>query len=224
MTRRVQVLNDDPTAAAPALEWVDAEQFLQFTQLPANIVPFFVLAGYSNPSGANYTGASVAIDQLIAVPFVVYGSHSYNRLGFVHTVIGGAGSQVQLGVYKDNGNGYPGAQALTILGSKIGATFNTAIGATTSPSPPRLATFPGGWELSNELVWLVYIAGASATAPSIGVVNQTHITNMAGLGEFSTLPPTLRIATPYLVPLPDPFPTGAVSNIQVPLLMMEMLT
>lgn len=216
-------MNDDPAAGAPALEWVDAEQFLQFTQLPASVVPFFVLAGYSNPSGANFTAGAPAIDQLIAVPFVVYGSHSYNRLGFVHTVNGGAGSQVQLGVYKDNGSLYPGAQALTTLGSKIGATFSTATGATASPSPPRLALFPGGWELSNELVWLAYHTG-SGTAPTIATLLQASIINMAGLGEFSTLPPSLRIALPYAVPLPDPVPTGAASNTQVPLLMMEMLT
>lgn len=141
-----------------------------------------------------------------ATPFVVPRAVTLSRIGLEVTVAGDVGSLVRLGIYADNGSGYPDALVLdagTVAGDAVGVAENTIsqaltpglywVGAvaqnvtTTQPSIRGIATTSG------------------ATAPQMPLSTSTPATNslssvgFAGLSITgalpSTFPSTVNVST-----------------------------
>ena len=112
-----------------------------------------------------YTGATgstiVVQGHLYAVPFYVGTSHQFTAIGAFITTGGSAGATAELGIYADNGKGYPGALVLD-----AGSVAVVSTGATAEISGLTQTLAPG-------LYWLVYGATGSPADPD--AIGQAYI-------------------------------------------------
>lgn len=92
--------------------------------------------------------------RLVAVPWVVCKGGTIDRIGISVDTAGGSGAVVRLGVYEDDGSGYPGALLLDAGTATTTANF-TEVNITVSQAVK-----------SMTLYWLVHVAqgGASPVA------------------------------------------------------------
>jgi hypothetical protein len=139
---------------------------------------------------------------MYAVPFLLGARHSFQALGINVTVAGssgGAGAAVRMGVYADNGNGYPGALVLD-----AGTATTIAIGAT-------IVAFAGALDLIPGLYWLVAVPQNAPTTQATvtangGLLSPSPIGGVSVTAN-STAYATAGAAAPGA--LPTPFPGGA---------------
>lgn len=159
---------------------------------------------YTSPA-ANGTGA-YANGELLAIPFFLIEDATFDRIGLGVTSAGQAGSTIGIGIYADDGDGFPGARVLdagTVPGD--GATGIKQI--TISHA------------LEADLYWLAAVfLNAVTTRPTV----RTHqITPMFGIGD----PTASQVSdnsnmVGYNVTgqssLPANFPTGATATWNAP--------
>lgn len=156
------------------------------------------VAGTWYPVSAAVSANLVLNDYLYAVPFYVGAEHTFSKIGCNTTVIGTSGAVAELGVYADNGDGYPGD-----LITDAGSVATTTLGVLEITEDISLA--PG-------LYWNVYGSGGSpATQATV-----THFASAPStvLGASS---PAGSVAVGYAYngagytggALPATFPTGA---------------
>lgn len=119
--------------------------------------PFYVAGNWYSTMASATTAMSAALveNTLYAMPFYCGKSHTFQALSMDVTGLGGAGSVLRMGIYQDNGSGYPGA--LIIDGSTVAATTPTG-GKSVSISQALSA---GVW------YWLAAAAQGSVTTPTV---------------------------------------------------------
>lgn len=160
-----------------------------------------------------YTGASgstiVVQGHLYAVPFYVGTSHRFTAIGAFITTGGSAGATAELGIYADNGEGYPGA---LVLDAGSVAVVSTGAAAEISGLTQTLA--PG-------LYWLVYGAtGSPVTQATPSRYSSPPVVIVGGSG-----PTAVSIgydATGALTgALPAAYPAGANVTATAPIVQLE---
>jgi hypothetical protein len=160
---------------------------------------------FGNPGDTALAVLTVA-STLYAVPVQVPNNISLASLG-ISTTTGQTGGACHLGVYEDNGSGYPGA--LIVDSGAITGMTATAINSASLSSPPSLLP---------STVWLASIFTASSTMPSVAGIDPlyTGATN-AYLGADTAAHAAAASATAFTGisvagtygALPANFPSGA---------------
>lgn len=148
--------------------------------------------------GSNSVGTAVltAQNSAYAMPMPVNKTHTFVAIGFNVTVIGSTGGTVRLGIYADNGSGYPGALVLD-AGTVAVATGTGAKTITISQT------------LTPGLYWLVAAPQGGTTQPTITTVAAVFI-----VGWFGCLSPGTGAGNEGWTvgsvsgALPGTFPTG----------------
>ena len=123
---------------------------------------------YYGPAGGRST-TTMAAGLLTFVPFWVGASTSFTRIGAEVTTAGAAGSLLRLGIYRDNGNGLPGA--LTVDAGTVDA-------ATTGAKELTIAQ-----TLAPGLYWLAALAEVGS--PIVRTVSTVNLTPV-GAGSLVT--------------------------------------
>lgn len=112
---------------------------------------------YATPYNSRST-AALTLNELRLTPLIISETTTFDRIAAEVTTAGAAGSVVRLGVYADDGTGFPGALVLdagTINGTSVGAQALTIsltldpglywIGAVAQTATATMRTFnPGG--------------------------------------------------------------------------------
>jgi hypothetical protein len=151
------------------------------------------------------------INRLYAVPFVVQETKAFDRIACEVTGTGGAGCIGRMGIYADNGDGYPGA----LLVNAGSADLNT--------SGIRELTI--NQSLSPGVVWLAFVeqvtdavqvrgwspVSANGSAPPIGRTDGS----VTGIYQLS------YCAAGSSGVLPDPFPSSIGPSTDAPVLTLR---
>lgn len=161
------------------------------------------------PSDNNSTAGTLLVDGTgYTYPVVFTESHTFQAMGFSVNTIGTTGSVAHLGIYADNGSGYPGA-----LVQDLGTVATTTVGVQTITASITLS--------AGVLYWLVCVPqGAPTTQFKIVTVNgstsellgnntpngkaESWVT--AGIGDGA---------------LPATWPTGGALAVNPPVLQLE---
>lgn len=150
------------------------------------------------------TTTSVAVNTLIAVPFVA-SPHAWDRIAFELTTVSGANGKARVGVYAVDeareGSMYPGA--LLVQGGDTAVSSGTGAKSTTINYQPQ----------DGRLYFAAYLCGTAA--PTVRAIPVAGI--RAHLGFPSTLGATgavgYTVASTYsTTTLPATFPTGATAR------------
>lgn len=174
-------------------------------QLLSTLVsPLVPQIGSALLNDANYTGPGVVgavalgIDALRAVPFVVTRTGVINRIGFVITVVGGAGALARCGVYSaDPANSYYPATLLADGGSQI-ADGTTGFKSTVVNIPVE----------AGQVLWLVYSAGVAA--PTINALSAKTDNHLLGSSSANPIVANNSITVSLAhAALPATFPANA---------------
>ena len=162
---------------------------------------------YGVPTGATQGAVLTVASTLYAYPVTLVGNTPIKTISnYVTTGQTGGGSHI--GIYADNGSGYPGA---LVNGSDSGAL------AATASTTAETATYATPVTLAPGLYWLASIFTATGTYPSVNGITETAATSTNDLG-FDTLAHAyatsgawvtgISVANTYGA-LPAVFPTGA---------------
>lgn len=115
----------------------------------------------ASPAGSS-TSSTLGVGTLRLLPWIVHRAITIDRIGAEVTSAGDAGSKLRLGIYADNGNGYPGA--LVLDAGTIDGDSATVQSVTISQA------------LSPGLYW---VGGAvqvvSVTQPTVRTINTSWI-------------------------------------------------
>lgn len=149
------------------------------------------------PLSTATTGAP-ANESLHAVPLTVPPeAAAIDRIGVEVTVAGATGALVRLGVYADDGNGYPGELLLDA------GTLPAA-----SAGQKEIAV---ALALEEELLWLAYVAQAApVTLPTIRVLGSATAVAPIGAATPGSSAAAWRVSAAVPGELPATFPTSGV--------------
>jgi len=163
---------------------------------------------YGLPAGVTPVSFLTVASTLYAYPIFIPNSVTLAALQ-ADVITGQTGGKVELGIYADNGAGYPGALvAGTDTGDLDGTTNTTIVGPTNLAVP-----------LSPGWYWAAIQAAATSTMPSIagstvGYTNQ--LGNLLGsdsathlLAQGSEAPMAIKKTSVTYAALPANFPAGA---------------
>lgn len=197
--------------AAPEMEAVSISQLGMGI---GNVVPWVAGRFYGNPVGNTPTGILTVTGTIYAYPlFIPATTIKTVNLG---VQLGQTGGNAHVGVYSDNGAGYPGS--LVVDFGAIGALTSTAT-VTLTVSTPQV--------LNSGLYWVASVFTATSTFPNVYGVNTSYSTivpNQVGfdtaahaLATSAEAPSGISIASATSVygTLPSTFPTGATLSLNV---------
>jgi len=141
-------------------------------------VPLVASRFYGLPAGATPGTLLTVTGTLYAYPYFVPGPATIKTLG-IDTTTGQTGGGAFIGIYADNGAGYPGALVAT--------SNNTAALAATSGAAVQNYTPTTALSLSGGLYWLASIFTASGTFPTVADVSATYTPLFSQLGADTAL-------------------------------------
>lgn len=151
-----------------------------------------------NLAFSSTTRANLPLNTLRAAPFLVPQNCTLDRIGVRVIAAGGAGANIRVGVYSDNGNLYP--NALLVDGGELDATGTGILLATVSVNlAPGIYWLVGNSD-DNQIDW-----DCVNTAPMLSLVDSIA----SGGGGWT-------VASAYAA-LPASFPVGAVTDYNVPM-------
>lgn len=170
----------------------------------------FLAGRYYPQLNSNGTALLLTANTATAMPFVVGATHTFPAISVQSTIVGSTGSLVRLGVYADNGSGYPGA-----LVQDCGTVAGTALGQLLITVNNNLA--PG-------LYWLVASGqGSPVTQPTLVTPNTNYAQQ---LGIFGSAAGTSSNNGGYTIAgvsgaLPNPMTAGGSATTQPVLVSLE---
>ncbi len=145
---------------------------------------------YGSSQDTNAATQATTIDLLTAIPFIVTRSESFDRIS-MNVTISGAGSG-RLGIYADDGSGFPGAL--------IDDSGIIAVGSTGEKNVVIDETLAPG------LYWLVSIFDVIAT---MSAINEASVRGVLGHTSVSTDAANTIEHTQAFGALPNPFPSSS---------------
>ncbi len=152
---------------------------------------------YTSPhNGNNLTVSAIVANRLYAVPFVVSVPIDIDAIA-AHVSTAAAGKLWRLGIYKDNGNCYPGALA--------GDSGPQSVAATGYFSYPLTA------HLDPSLYFLVVISDGT---PSMNIFGGYCMLNVLGYNLSNLTPFTYLYHAQAFGPLPALFPAASPTLVQ----------
>lgn len=154
-------------------------------------------------SAENYTTkttAALGVNVLKAQPFLVRREMSIDAFVAEVTTVGSF--NFRMGIYADNGSGFPGARVA------VGAT--EADGST--PAAPSLRTVAVTTTLQPGFYWLAIVTAGSITFRADANGAWPAWTGFINGSNATIIQPHYTVAFTYAA-LPDPFPVGAAFNV-----------
>lgn len=145
----------DTQLAAGALPEMEAASLSQISSYMGGNVPLVASRFYGVPRGATPGTLLTVTGTLYAYPFYLSGPTTLVTLG-MYTTSGQTGGAARIGLYTDNGAGYPGNLVSGSDGGALACTSGAAIQNNTVS-----LTLAGGW------YWLASIFTASSTFPTV---------------------------------------------------------
>lgn len=126
------------------------------------------------PGIGNRATGTPTLNELRAVPWVVPRTSRWDRAGIENKTVGGAGSITRIGLYRDNGAGYPGALYVDFgtFDSTVAAMLANTVDFTVAPGiwwAAAVAQIAApGWETTSNFNWLVNTQDPSVGSASAG--------------------------------------------------------
>ena len=162
---------------------------------------------WSVPVMGNATVA-VAADTLLAFPFILQTTTKMDTITFRVGTVGTATAAARVGIYRDNGNTYPGA----LIFDSGSIAVDSGTGAKNTTITSGLQIFPPG------LYWAVYVNGVAA-GPLLRV--QSGATHLIGIQGVDSGGGSIAGGYGYSVAhtfgaLPDPYTGGATMLTTAP--------
>ena len=133
---------------------------------------------YGLPAGSTPGTLLTVTGTLYAYPYYVSGPTTIKTIG-IDTTTGQTGGAAFLGLYADNGAGYPGAL--------VSATANSVALIATSGAAVQNFTPTGGVLLQSGWYWLATIFTASGTFPTVADVSALYTSLSTQLGSDTAL-------------------------------------
>lgn len=141
-------------------------------------VPLVASRFYGLPAGATPGTLLTVTGTLYAYPFNVSGPATVKTLA-IDTTTGQTGGAAFIGIYADNGAGYPGA--LVATSNNTSALIATSGAAVQTYTPATALSLAGG------TYWLASIFTASATFPTVADVSATYTVLNSQMGSDTAL-------------------------------------
>ena len=152
--------------------------------------------GSATMCGATVTGA-IGANTLRASAFILPKTLTFDQIQAEVTAIGAVGTTFRLGIYRDNGNGYPSA---LIAGSDVGTLAADTNGVKTNTFVSTITLQPG-------LYWLAYVSDGAPTTRNWSGSLIPHVLGYTSTMGASNLGTNYTVAFTYAA-LPDPFTAG----------------
>lgn len=161
--------------ATPEMEAVSSSQLASYMggNLPMQAARFYGL-----PSGATPGTLLTTTATLYAYPFYISGPATIKTLA-IDTTTGQTGGGAFIGIYTDNGAGYP--STLVTGSNNTAALIATSGAAVQTYTPTTPLSLNAGW------YWLASIFTASGTFPTVADVSATYTPVFSQLGADTAL-------------------------------------
>jgi hypothetical protein len=166
----------DTQLSAGAQPETESATLSQVSSMMGGNVPFQASRFYGLPAGATPGTVLTVTGTLYAYPYYISGPSTIKTIG-VNTTTGQTGGGAFVGIYADNGAGYPGALVVN--------SNNTSALAATSGSLIQNYTPTGGLLLQGGLYWLASIFTATGTFPTVSDISATYTVLNTQLGSTS---------------------------------------
>ena len=137
----------------------------QLATMMGGNLPMAASRFYGNPIGSTPGTLLTVTGTLYAYPYYIAAPTTIKTFG-VYTTTGQAGGAAFIGLYADNGAGYPGAL--------VAGTFNTTALIATSGAAIQNYTPAGGTLLQAGWYWMASIFTASATFPTVADISAVY--------------------------------------------------
>ncbi len=160
----------------PESESITTSQLASFMGI-GGMVPFQPSRFYGTPLGSTPGTLLTVTGTLYAYPLFIPGPVTIKTIGN-YTTTGQTGGASFVGLYADNGSGYPG----TI----VPGSYNTTALIATSGAAAQNYTPTGGTVLQSGLYWLASIFTASSTFPTVADVSAVYPTATVAQLGFDT--------------------------------------
>ena len=147
----------------------------QLATIMGGNLPMVASRFYGLPAGATPGTLLTVTGTLYAYPYYVPSSILIKTIG-IYTTSGQTGGAARIGIYADNGSGYPGSLVSGTDGGALAATSGAAVQNNTIN-----VTLGAGW------YWLASIFTASGTFPTVADVSATYTPLNTQLGSDTAL-------------------------------------
>lgn len=148
----------------PESEAISVSQLASYMGV-GGTVPFQASRFYGNPLGSTPGTLLTVTGTLYAYPLFIPGPVTIKTFG-MYTTTGQTGGGAFIGLYADNGSGYPG--------NLVSGTYNSAALIATSGAAIQNYTPTGGTVLNSGLYWLASIFTASGTFPTVADITAVY--------------------------------------------------
>lgn len=167
----------DTQLAAGALPEMEAGSLSQVASMMGGSLPMAASRFYGLQPGMTPGTLLTVLGTLYAYPYYVAAPVTVKTFG-VYTTTGQTGGAAYIGLYADNGAGYPG--------NLVAGTYNSTSLACTSGAVSQVYTPTGGTVLQAGWYWLASIFTASSTMPTMAANTAVYPASVAAQLGFDT--------------------------------------
>jgi hypothetical protein len=168
----------DTNLTAGAQPESEAATLSQLSSYFGGNLPLVASRFYGLPAGATPGTLLTVTGTLYAYPFYIAGPSTIKTLG-IDTTTGQTGGGAFIGMYTDNGAGYPGS--LVTSSNNTTALIATSGAAVQNYTPTNPLVLNSGW------YWLASIFTATGTFPTVADVSATYTPLFSQLGADTAL-------------------------------------
>lgn len=168
----------DTQLTAGATPEMEAASLSQIANMMGGNLPLAASRFYGLPAGSTPGTLLTVTATLYAYPYYIPGPSTIKTIG-IDTTTGQTGGGCFLGIYADNGAGYPG--------TLVTSSNNTVALAATSGAAIQNYTPTGGVLLQAGWYWLASIFTASGTFPTVADVSALYTPLSTQLGSDTAL-------------------------------------
>lgn len=168
----------DTQLSAGAIPETEAASLSQIASMMGGNLPLVASRFYGLPAGSTPGTLLTVTGTLYAYPYYIPGPSTIKTLA-IDTTTGQTGGGAFIGIYADNGSGYPGAL--------VTSTNNTTALAATSGAAVQTYTPTGGVLVQGGWYWLASIFTASGTFPTVADVSALYTPLNTQLGSDTAL-------------------------------------
>jgi hypothetical protein len=156
----------------------EASSLSQIATMMGGNLPLAASRFYGLPTGATPGTLLTVTGTLYAYPYYVSGPSTIETIG-IDTTTGQTGGAAFVGIYADNGSGYPGS--LVTSSNNTTALIATSGAAVQNYTPTSSILLQAGW------YWLASIFTATSTFPTVASVSATYTPLSTQLGSDTAL-------------------------------------
>lgn len=168
----------DTQLAAGANPESEAGSLSQLSNYMGGNLPLAAGRFYGLPAGATPGTLLTVTGTLYAYPYYIAGPSTIKTIG-IDTTTGQTGGACFLGIYADNGAGYPGN--LVSASNNTTALIATSGAAVQNYTPTGTIILQGGW------YWLATIFTATSTFPTVADISATYTVLNTQMGSDTAL-------------------------------------